>query len=74
MSSIITLHYRTHLLWRVPKHSAKVILHSTKSLSSVTLGKEYSTNILSANDFLPSIFFRTLDKDFDECRKALGKL
>jgi hypothetical protein len=38
----------------------------------VTLGK--STNILSAKSSLLSIFFRTLGKDFAECRKALGKL
>jgi hypothetical protein len=39
------------------RHSAKTILHSVKSLSSVTLGKEYSANILSAKDSLPSTFF-----------------
>jgi hypothetical protein len=33
-----------------------------------TLGKEHS-----AKSSLPSIFFRTLGKDFAECQKALGK-
>jgi hypothetical protein len=54
-------------------HSAKAILHSAKPLPSVTLGKEHSANILSAKGSLPSTFFRTLGKDFAECRKALGK-
>jgi hypothetical protein len=40
------------------------VLHSAKSLPSVTLDKEYSENILSAKGSLPST----------ECRKALGKL
>jgi hypothetical protein len=54
------------------RHSAKTILHSAKPLPSVTLGKEHSTNILSANGSLPSTFFRTLGKDFAEYRKALS--
>jgi hypothetical protein len=52
---------------------SKAILHSAKALPSVTLGKEHSANILSANGSLPSAFFRALDKDFAECQKALGK-
>jgi hypothetical protein len=39
------------------RHSAKAILHSAKPLTSVTLGKEHSTNISSANGSLPSTFF-----------------
>jgi hypothetical protein len=55
------------------RHSAKAILHSAKPLSSVTLGKEHSANILSAKGSLSNTFFRTLGKDFAECQKALGK-
>jgi hypothetical protein len=54
-------------------HSAKAILHSAKHLPSVTLGKEHSAKISSAKGSLPSVFFRTLGKDFAECQKALGK-
>jgi hypothetical protein len=39
------------------RHSANAILHSAKSLPSVTLGKKYSANILSANGSLSSTFF-----------------
>jgi hypothetical protein len=38
-----------------------------------TLGKEHSAKISSAKGSLPSVFFRTLGKDFAECQKALGK-
>jgi hypothetical protein len=55
------------------RHSAKTILHSTKSLSSITLDKEHSANISSTKGSLPSTFFRTLGKDFAECQKTLGK-
>jgi hypothetical protein len=34
-----------------------------------TLGKDFI-----GKGFLPSAFFRTLDKDFAECQKTLGKL
>jgi hypothetical protein len=58
-------------------NSAKAILHSAnpsaKPLPSVTLDKEHSPNISSAKGSLPSTFFWTLDKDFAECQKALGK-
>jgi hypothetical protein len=37
------------------------------------LGKEHSAKISSAKGSLPSVFFRTLGKDFAECQKALGK-
>jgi hypothetical protein len=37
-------------------HSAKAIIHSAKPLLSVTPGKEYSTNILSAKGYLSSTF------------------
>jgi hypothetical protein len=39
------------------RHSAKAILHLAKPLPSVTLGKKYSANILSAKSSLPSTFF-----------------
>jgi hypothetical protein len=55
------------------RNSVKAIIHSVKPLSSVTLEQKYSTNILLAKGSLPSTFFRALDKDFAECRKALGK-
>jgi hypothetical protein len=42
------------------RHSAKVILHSTKALPSVTLGKERSANCTSATASLPSTFCRAL--------------
>jgi hypothetical protein len=57
----------------LPSVSAKTILHSAKPLPSITLGKEHSANISSAKGSLPSIFFRTLGKDFAQCQKALGK-
>jgi hypothetical protein len=50
------------------RHSAKTILHSVKSLPSVTLGK-YSIG----KRFFTEYYFRTLGKDFAECRKALDK-
>ena len=48
-------------------HSAKADIHSTKPLSSVTLGKERSVNNLSAKTSLPSVFYWALDKAFAEC-------
>jgi hypothetical protein len=39
----------------VPKHSAKALL-------SVTLGKQHTSSTVSANSYLPSVFYRTLDK------------
>jgi hypothetical protein len=56
----IWTHYRNHVFSRVSKTFDKTILHST--------------NILSAKGSLLSTFYRTLGKDFTECRKALGKL
>ena len=50
------------------RHSAKAILHSAKSLPSVTLGKHFI-----GKGFFADYFFRTLGKDFTECRKAPGK-
>jgi hypothetical protein len=44
------------------RHSVKAILHSAKSLPSVTIGKEYSANILLAKGSLPSIFLNTRRK------------
>jgi hypothetical protein len=55
------------------KHSAKPEKHSAKSLPSVTLGKESSTNSTSATTSLPSTFYRALSKDFAECQSVLGK-
>jgi hypothetical protein len=51
-----------------PRHSAKVILHSARLLPSVALGKYFI-----GKEFFAEYFFRTLDKNFAECRKALGK-
>jgi hypothetical protein len=64
-TQIVRVQYRNHVLCPVSK---------TLSKNHFTLGIEYSANILSAKGFLPSTFSRTLDKDFVECRKALGKL
>jgi hypothetical protein len=50
------------------RHSANVILHSAKPLPSVTLGKDFI-----GKAFFAEYFFRTHDKDFAECQKALGK-
>jgi hypothetical protein len=55
------------------RHSAKAILHSTKALPSVTLGKERSANCTSATTSLTSTFCRALGKDFAECHLTLGK-
>jgi hypothetical protein len=46
-------HYQNRVLCRV----SKAILHSAKTLPSVTLGKEYSANILSAKGFFVEYFF-----------------
>ena len=43
-------------------HSAKDILHSAKSLPSVTLGKRHSAKFT-----LPSVIIRALGKGFAEC-------
>jgi hypothetical protein len=53
-------------------HSANDILHSAKPLLSVILDKEYSETFIG-KDFFAEYFFRTLDKDFTECQKTLGK-
>jgi hypothetical protein len=50
------------------RHPAKAMLHSTKPLLSVTLDKQFI-----GKWFFAEYFFWTLDKDFAECRKALGK-
>jgi hypothetical protein len=63
--SLCSRHYRNRVLCRVSKTLGK---------DYFTLGKEHSTIFLSAKGSLPSTFFRTLGKDFAECRKALGKL
>jgi hypothetical protein len=55
------------------KHSAKPEKHSTKSLSTLTLGKEISANSTSATASLPSTFYRALGKVFAECHSVLGK-
>jgi hypothetical protein len=53
-------HYRNRVICRVSK----------------TLGKDYFTlgKYFIDKGFFVEYFFRTLDKDFAECRKALGKL
>jgi hypothetical protein len=55
------------------RHTAKALLHSVKSLPSVTLGKERSANCTSATVSLPSTFCRALGKEFAECHLTLGK-
>jgi hypothetical protein len=55
------------------RHSTKAILHSAKTLPSVTLGKERSANCTSATASLPSTFYRALGKEFAECHLTLGK-
>jgi hypothetical protein len=55
------------------KHSTKPEKHSTKSLPSVTLGKESSANSTWATTSLPRIFYRALSKDFVEWQTVLGK-
>jgi hypothetical protein len=57
-----------HVFCRVSKTFGKTILHSEKLLSSVTLDKYFI-----GKGFFTDYFFRTLDKDFAECQKALGK-
>jgi hypothetical protein len=49
------------------KHSANLEKHSAKSLPSVALDKEGSTNSTSTKASLSSTFYRALDKDFAEC-------
>jgi hypothetical protein len=65
------------------RHSAKAILHSAKPLPRVTLGKAFAESNTRQRTpgkyfigkwFFVEYFFRTLDKDFAECQKALGKL
>jgi hypothetical protein len=55
------LRYTTELAFfaECPGHLAKAILYSTKPLPSVTIDKEYLTNILSAKGFLPNTFLDT---------------
>lgn len=60
------------LLCKCLKHLANIFLHSLKTLPNVLLGKEHSTNILSVNNFLSSVFW-SLVKDFIECLKTLDK-
>jgi hypothetical protein len=46
------------------RHSAKAILHSAKPLPNVTVGKEYSANILSAKVFEREIGSHLFLNDF----------
>jgi hypothetical protein len=64
----------SHFLVRIINLIMYATLPESRSLPSVTLGKEHSANISSAKGYLPSSFFRTLGKNFAECQKALGKL
>ena len=48
------------------RHSAKPKKHSAKDLPSVTLDKQYTASIVSANVSLPSVFYQALGKDFAE--------
>jgi hypothetical protein len=51
------------------RHSTKIILHSAKLLPRVTLDKHFIDK-----KFFAEYFFRTLEKNFAECRKTLSKL
>jgi hypothetical protein len=53
------------------RHSAKAILHSVKTLPSVTLGKERSANYTSAAVSLPSTFCRALGKEKSPSRRQV---
>jgi hypothetical protein len=53
--------------------AAKSEKHSAKSLPSVTLGEERSTNSTSATASMLSTFYQALGKDFVECHLVLGK-
>ena len=44
------------------KHSAKAVMHSAKSLPSVTLDKRHSATNLTAKPALPSDFSQALGK------------
>ena len=50
------------------RHSAKTKKHSANTLPSVTLGKQHMSSTVSANSYLPSVFYRALDKWFAECQ------
>jgi len=50
------------------RHSAKPVKYSAKALPSVTLGKQHTTSTVSANSYLPSVFYRALGKWFAECQ------
>jgi hypothetical protein len=45
-----------------------------KPLPSITLGKKILNKYFIGKEFFAEYFFRTLGKDFAECRKTLGKL
>jgi hypothetical protein len=55
------------------EHFAECLKHSANTLSSVTLGKESSTNSTSATASLSSTFYRALGKDLAECQSVLDK-
>ena len=42
--------------------------HSAKALLSATLDKQHTTSTVSANSYLPSVFYRALGKWFAECQ------
>ena len=44
------------------RHSAKTKKHSAKALPNITLGKQYTWSTVSANSYLPSVFYRALGK------------
>jgi hypothetical protein len=50
-------HYRNRVICQIYKTLANVILHSAKSLLSVTLGKKYPANILSVKGSFVDYFF-----------------
>ena len=43
-------------------------MHSAKDLPSVTLDKQHTTSTVSTNNYLSSVFYRTLSKWFAECQ------
>ena len=50
-----------------PRHTVKLKKHSAKDLPSVTLGKQHTAYTVTAKVYLPSDFYRALDKDIAEC-------
>lgn len=60
-SSCIT-HYRNLVVWRVPRYTAKPILHTAKVLPCATYGKALTADRLAAKRALPCAFCRAHNK------------